>query len=160
MRSRIPSHIRWKGHKKMEELLDDPLAESLYGLFLKAKSSPIHIAFKPKHLQFPLKKIFKMMRSIKSRYNHCCHWKERQSVIVDTEPILDQTNLDIASLLKNREDLEMFIRSGGLNVTINVNNEFKGNIDHMHLAHADVAVGMAEKGANVYHHKIDKYGKE
>ena len=91
MRSRIPSHIRWKGHKKMEELLDDPLAESLYGLFLKAKSSPIHIAFKPKHLQFPLKKIFKMMRSIKSRYNHCCHWKERQSVIVDTEPILDQT---------------------------------------------------------------------
>jgi hypothetical protein len=101
-----------------------------------------------------------MMRSIKSRYNHCCHWKERQSVIVDTEPILDQTNLDIASLLKNREDLEMFIRGGGLNVTINVNNEFKGNIDHMHLAHADVAVGKAEKGANVYHHKIDKYGKE
>ena len=160
MRSRIPSHIRLKGHKKMEELLDDPLAESLYGLFLKAKSSPIHIAFKPKHLQFPLKKIFKMMRSIKSRYNHCCHWKERQSVIVDTEPILDQMNLDIASLLKKQEDLEMFIRSNGLNVTINVNTEFKGNIDHMHLAHADVAVGMAENGANVYHHKIENNGKE
>ena len=47
MRSRIPSHIRWTGHKKMEELLDDPLAESLYGLFLKVKDSPRHITIKP-----------------------------------------------------------------------------------------------------------------
>lgn len=50
MRSRIPSQIRWTGHKKMEELLDDPLAESLYGLFLKVKDSPRHIAFKPERL--------------------------------------------------------------------------------------------------------------
>jgi hypothetical protein len=31
----------------MEELLDDPLAESLYGLFLKVKDSPRHITIKP-----------------------------------------------------------------------------------------------------------------
>lgn len=30
-----------------EELLDDPLAESLYGLFLTVKDSPRHIAIKP-----------------------------------------------------------------------------------------------------------------
>ena len=50
MRSRIPSQIRWTGHKKKEELLDDPLAESLYGLFLKVKDSPRHIAIKPEKL--------------------------------------------------------------------------------------------------------------
>lgn len=50
MSSRIPSRIRWTGHKKKEELLDDPLAESLYGLFLKVKDSPRHIAIKPEKL--------------------------------------------------------------------------------------------------------------
>jgi hypothetical protein len=32
-----------------------------------------------------------------------------------------------------------------------------GNIDHLHVAHADVAVGVAEKGSNVYHHKTDSH---
>jgi len=50
MRSRIPSQIRWTGHKTMDELLDDPLAESLYGLFLNVKDSPRHISFKPENL--------------------------------------------------------------------------------------------------------------
>lgn len=50
MRSRIPSGIRWTRHKTKEELLDDPLAESLYGLFLKVKDSPRHIAIKPEKL--------------------------------------------------------------------------------------------------------------
>lgn len=50
MSSRIPSKIRWTGHKKMEELLDDPLAESLYGLFIKVKDSPRHITIKPEKL--------------------------------------------------------------------------------------------------------------
>ena len=50
MGSRIPSGIRWKGSKGKEELLDDPIAESLFGLFLKVKDSPRHIAFKPERL--------------------------------------------------------------------------------------------------------------
>lgn len=215
MRSKVPSGIRWTGHKKKEELLDDPLAESLFGLFSKVKDSPRHIAFKPeklinevyyicnrfyedadpcsmlevyahdietdmgwsyatelvmsmayvvmKHQKEPPKKIIQMMCSIESCYHHCCYWEKCQCAIVAAKPTKKPrafVKQDLASLLKNQADLEMFIRSGGLNVTINVNNEFKGNIDHMHLAHADVAVGMAEKGANVYHHKIDKYGKE
>lgn len=47
MRSRVPSQIRWTKHKTKEEMLDDPLAESLYGLFLKVKDSPRHISIKP-----------------------------------------------------------------------------------------------------------------
>lgn len=50
MRSRKTSPLCWTGNKKMEELHDDPLAESLYGLFLKAKDSPRHIAIKPEKL--------------------------------------------------------------------------------------------------------------
>jgi hypothetical protein len=50
MRSKVPSGIRWTGNKTKEELLDDPLAESLFGLFLKVKDSPRHIAFKPEKL--------------------------------------------------------------------------------------------------------------
>lgn len=50
MSARIPSNIRWKRHKTKEELLDDPLAESLFGLFLKVKDSPRHLAFKPEKL--------------------------------------------------------------------------------------------------------------
>ncbi len=40
MRSTKASPICWTGHKKMEELLDDPLAESLYGLFFKGEGQP------------------------------------------------------------------------------------------------------------------------
>lgn len=38
-------------------------------------------------------------------------------------------------------------------ISLNVNNHFAGEIKQMQLAHADVAVGVAEKGANVFHHK-------
>lgn len=50
MGSRIPGCLRWKGNKRKEELLDDPIAESLFGLFSKVKDSPRHIAFKPEKL--------------------------------------------------------------------------------------------------------------
>ena len=50
MSSRRPSPMRWTGHKKMDELLDDPIAESLYGLFLQVKDSPRHISIKPEKL--------------------------------------------------------------------------------------------------------------
>ncbi len=45
------------------------------------------------------------------------------------------------------------------NPTINVfvRNDFSGEIKDLHVAHADVAVGVAEKGSNVYHHKIDNH---
>lgn len=50
MRSRVPSQIRWTKHRTKEELLEDPLAEGLYGLFLKVKDSPRHISIKPEVL--------------------------------------------------------------------------------------------------------------
>lgn len=50
MKSRKASLIRWTGNKTKEELLDDPIAESLFGLFLLVKDSPRHIAIKPEKL--------------------------------------------------------------------------------------------------------------
>lgn len=49
--------------------------------------------------------------------------------------------------------------SCALNITINLNNEFKGDINNLNLAHADVAVGVAEAGSNVFHHKIEENGR-
>ena len=45
------------------------------------------------------------------------------------------------------------------NPTINVfvRNDFSGEIKDLHVAHADVAVGVAEKGSNVYHHKTENH---
>lgn len=50
MRSSVPSSIRWKGTKGKEELLDDPVAESLFGLFRQVANSPRHIDIKPERL--------------------------------------------------------------------------------------------------------------
>ena len=50
MRSRVPRQLRWTRHKTIEELQEDPLAEGLYGLFLKVKDSPRHISIKPETL--------------------------------------------------------------------------------------------------------------
>ena len=43
-------------------------------------------------------------------------------------------------------------------INIYMRNNFCGEIKDMHLAHADVAVGVAEAGANVYHHKNNGNG--
>ena len=50
MRSITPSHRRWKGLKKKEDSLDDPIAESVFGLFLKARTSPRKIAYYPEKI--------------------------------------------------------------------------------------------------------------
>lgn len=43
---------------------------------------------------------------------------------------------------------------------IYIKNEFNGEIQELKVAHADVAVGVAEKGSNVFHHKEEKYERE
>ena len=50
MVSRTNGGIRWTKHKKIEELLDDPLVEEVYGLFLQVKDSPRHIAITAENL--------------------------------------------------------------------------------------------------------------
>ena len=42
-------------------------------------------------------------------------------------------------------------------IIINNDHLFEGQIDHMHLNHADVAVGVAEEGSNVYHHQSNSH---
>lgn len=50
MATRTNGGIRWTKHKKIEELLDDPLVEEVYGLFLQVKDSPRHIAITAENL--------------------------------------------------------------------------------------------------------------
>ena len=212
MRSRIPSQIRWTGHKKMEELLDDPLAESLYGLFLKVKDSPRHITIKPelllneayfisnkiyqdeepcdmiedyeheiesdlgwhyaKDLVMPM--IYALISSqkkrpqyvdralmvIENKYIKSCYWPvfssmpHRYHASVRKKPqVLDMTMKQIQKNLSIYQDLSQ----KNIYVTLNIRNDISGNIDHLHVAHADVAVGVAEKGSNVYHHKTENH---
>ena len=215
MRSRIPSHIRWTGHKKMEELLDDPLAESLYGLFLKVKDSPRHITIKPeiilnevylisnkiyqdaepsnliedyeheiesdmgwhyaRELVMPMihalikvqkknpQKVDCALVAIERKYNKSCYWptfatelrtEERPAIIhSDHHPHV----IDIA-MKKLQNELSQYqdINPKNIYVTLNIQNDISG-IDHLHLDHADVAVGVAEKGSNVFHHKIENH---
>ena len=200
MRSRIPSQIRWTGQKKMEELLDDPVAESLYGLYLKVKDSPRHITIKPelllneayfisnriyqdkepsemievyeheiesdmgwhyaKDLVMPM--IYALM-VIQEKYIKSSYWPVFSSmpnprhVTIRKDrnhsQVLDMTLNQIQKNLNVFQDLDQ----KNIYVTLNIQNDFNGNIDHLHVAHADVAVGVAEKGSNVYHHKTENH---
>ena len=44
-----------------------------------------------------------------------------------------------------------------MTINIFVRNDFSGEVKDLHVAHADVAVGVAEKGSNVCHHKTDSH---
>lgn len=215
MRSRIPSHIRWTGHKKMEELLDDPLAESLYGLFLKVKDSPRHITIKPeiilnevylisnkiyqdaepsnliedyeheiesdmgwhyaRELVMPMiyalikgqkkkpQKVDCALVAIERKYHKSCYWPTFATVLrtekrsAKNHPDLQPHVIDIA-MKKLQAELSQYqnINPTNIYVTLNIQNDISG-IDHLHLDHADVAVGVAEKGSNVYHHKKENH---
>lgn len=216
MRSRIPSHIRWTGHKKMEELLDDPLAESLYGLFLKVKDSPRHITIKPeiilnevylicnriyqdtepsnliedyeheiesdmgwhyaRELVMPMiyalikgqkknpPKVDCALVAIERKYNKSCYWPTFATIAryndksAGYRPEHHQPHVIDLAMKKLKTELSLYtdVNPKNIYVTLNIQNDISG-IDHLHLDHADVAVGVAEKGSNVYHHKIDNH---
>lgn len=50
MATKTNCKIRFTRKMKMEEILDDPLNEEVYGLFLQVKDSPRHIAIKAESL--------------------------------------------------------------------------------------------------------------
>ena len=215
MRSRIPSQMRWNGQKKMEELLDDPVAESLYGLYLKVKDSPRHITIKPelllnevysisnkiykdkepynmidvyeheiesdmgwhyaKDLVMPMvyaliscqtkrpQYVDKALMVIQDKYHKCSYWPVFSSMPIPSHEsnrqgrnhsqVIDMTLKQIQRNLSVFQDLNQ----KNIYVTLNIQNDINGNIDHLHVAHADVAVGVAEKGSNVYHHKTENH---
>ena len=215
MRARIPSQMRWNGQKKMEELLDDPVAESLYVLYLKVKDSPRHITIKPelllneayfisnriyqdkepsemievyeheiesdmgwhyaKDLVMPMayaliscqtkrpQYVDKTLMAIRDKYIKSSYWSVFSSmpnprhVTIRKDrnhsQVLDMTLNQIQKNLNVFQDLDQ----KNIYVTLNIQNDFNGNIDHLHVAHADVAVGVAEKGSNVYHHKTENH---
>ena len=213
MRSRIPSQIRWTGHKKMEELLDDPLAESLYGQFLKVKDGPRHINIKPeiilnevylisnkiyqdaepsnliedyeheiesdmgwhyaKDLVMPMvyaliscqmkrpQYVDKALMVIQDKYIKSSYWPIFSAMTNPRHACIrkDRNHSQVIDLALNQiqRNLSVYQDLGQKNiyVTLNIQNDINGNIDHLHVAHADVAVGVAEKGSNVFHHKTE-----
>ena len=215
MRSRIPRQMRWNGHKRMEELLDDPVAESLYGLFLKVKDGPRHITIKPELLlnevYFISNKIYqdkepcdkievyeheiesdmgwhyakdlvmpmiyalincqkkrpqyvdKFLGVIKEKYIKSSYWPVFSSMPNPHHASIrkDRHHSKVIDMTLNQiqKNLNVFQDLGQKNIyfTLNIQNDINGNIDHLHVAHADVAVGVAEKGSNVYHHKTDSH---
>lgn len=126
----------------MEELLDDPLAKSLYGLFLKVKDSPRHITIKPEII---LNEVYLISNKI---YQDA----EPSNLIEDYEHEIDIAMKKLQAELSQYQN----INPTNIYVTLNIQNDISG-IDHLHLDHADVAVGVAEKGSNVYHHKKENH---
>ena len=57
--------------------------------------------------------------------------------------------------LRLSSEQKLFIEDG----RIFIKNELSGEIQELKVAHADVAVGVAEKGSNVFHHKEYKDGR-
>ncbi len=64
-------------------------------------------------------------------------------------------NRDIKKLMKYLTRNRRLRTSGNitLNLIINQNTMTGTTIRELHLQHADVVAGVAEKGSNVFHHK-------
>lgn len=186
MRSRIPSQIRWTGHKKMKEMLDDPLAESLYGLFLKVKDSPRHINIKPElilnEVYFISNEIYKdtepceMIDVYEHEIESDMGWHYAKDLVMPMvyalincqkkrPPYVDKALLVIQDKYVKSSYWPIFSSmtnprhacQKNIYITLNIQNDINGNIDHLHVAHADVAVGVAEKGSTVFHHKTENH---
>lgn len=216
MQPKTSKGIKWSGNRKLEELLDNPVNEEIYGLFLRVKDSPRHIAISAENLinevlyicskfyqddrpdkklgvyvievgadlgwhyaadiVMPLayalinaqrtipKKIKVLLKSIESLYHSNSYWDKCSHLTIKNKPTkaknvsIEAQNLgaisdDIAALLKKQ-------LAGVSYVNININPQFTGEIKQMHVAHSDVAVGVAESGSTVFHHKIEKNGQE
>ena len=68
----------------------------------------------------------------------------------------------VNELLKAQSQMEVWekrlrIVYQPMTINIFVRNDFSGEVKDLHVAHADVAVGVAEKGSNVCHHKTDSH---
>ena len=68
----------------------------------------------------------------------------------------------VNELLKAQSQMELWekrlrIVYQPMTINIFVRNDFSGEVKDLHVAHADVAVGVAEKGSNVCHHKTDSH---
>lgn len=216
MQPKTSKGIKRSGNRKLEELLDDPVNEEIYGLFLKVKDSPRHIAISAENLinevlyissrfyqddkpernlgvyaveaesdlgwhyaadiVMPLvyavimaqtkipKKMTILLKSIELQYRSSAYWDKCSHITIKNKPTkaknvsieanyLDGISDDIAALLKKQ-------LAGVSCVNININTQFTGEIKQMHVAHSDVAVGVAENGSTVFHHKIEKDGRK
>ena len=103
------------------------------------------------------------LMAIERKYHKSCYWPTFATVLrTEERPAKHYSEhqphvIDIA-MKKLQTELSQYqdVNPKNIYVTLNIQNDISG-IDHLHLDHADVAVGVAEKGSNVYHHKIDNH---
>ena len=104
-------------------------------------------------------KILSLMKNIETAFQKNVYWGnflrlERKNNDLETTIIALQRQL----LIETNKRLKT--KRGEININLNVNNQFTGEIKELKVAHADVAVGVAENGSNVYHHKELINGKQ
>ena len=80
------------------------------------------------------------LRMIANYCKNCIEWSE-------AKPIVEMLK---SLMLGNCTEEEALIIKG-------IKHEFIKRRNGIHIDHADVAVGVAEKGSNVYHHKTDSH---
>lgn len=91
-----------------------------------------------------------LIRKIEKQYKY----RPLMNVIQDHVSMLKERMVE-CGLMGYDQLLELKVHKNPI-INVYVKNNFSGNISDMHLAHADVAVGVAESGSNVYHHKNER----
>lgn len=92
-----------------------------------------------------------LIHKIENKYKLRSWMKEVAQLVYRIKNNIPNNN-DMPIIIK-LEDNRAGSEKKALNITLNINNEYTGEIKQMQVAHSDVVVGVAEKGSNVFHHK-------
>ena len=95
-----------------------------------------------------------LMNKIENRYRLRSWMKDVTQLVFCVRNNIPN-NIDTPIIIK-LEDNRTIAEKKGVNITLNINNEYTGEIKQMQVAHSDVVVGVAENGSNVFHHKEEK----
>lgn len=147
-----------QSHRVVKEKLNDCDCNNIYNVFQSEfklyHAASISMMFLYAVLSVRMKisfETFCLLKEIEKKYRQRPVMKDIQDCLAILKEQLNGYSLLDYQLLMGLK--------GHSNPTINlfVRNDFSGEIKDLHVAHADVAVGVAEKGSNVYHHKTDSH---
>lgn len=152
---------------------DDPVDEELYGLFLKVKDSPRHIPIKADLLLKEAKNVCEGLYQDKQAEKHLTEFEQNiltnlgwhyapsliMSMVYGMMRMKGKQTRKAARLMDALEQAyghccywHAFHKAQLPRITIRRPKTIIYQVQHLHVAHADVAVGVAESGATVYHH--------
>lgn len=154
-------------------IFDDPVDEELYGLFLKVKYSPRHIPIKADLLLKEVKSVCNRLKQDKQAEKHLTEYEQNilsnlgwhyapsliMSMAYGMMRMKGKQTRKAACLMAALEQAyghccywQAFSQAQPPRITIRRPKTIIYQVQHLHVAHADVAVGVAEAGATVYHH--------